>query len=65
MSEEQQATRPPEMSEWNCELFGMGDAIVVNPAKGNVPNRFWRWMQFICFGNRWVFIDTGRIRSGE
>lgn len=24
------------------------------PAKGKEPNFFWRWMQFICFGNRWV-----------
>lgn len=41
------------MSDWECELFGMGNAIKVRPSVSNVPNVFWRWMQFVCFGNRW------------
>ena len=46
---------PPPMSKWECELFGMGKSgITWTPQEGNVPNLFWRWMQFICFGNRWV-----------
>ncbi len=43
-------------SEWTCYLFG-GDSncgITWNPLIGKHPNFFWRWMQFICFGNRWV-----------
>jgi hypothetical protein len=23
------------------------------PLKGEHPNWFWRWMQFLAFGNRW------------
>lgn len=45
----------PEYSDWKCEMFGMGvDGIVFTPRKGCEPNRFWRWMQFLFFGNRWV-----------
>ena len=44
-----------EKSEWRCELFGTGpDGLVLRPYKGNEPNFFWRWLQFIFFGNRWV-----------
>jgi hypothetical protein len=43
----------PERSKWRCELFGMGDSIVWHPPKGKEPNRFWRWMQYLAFGNRW------------
>jgi len=43
-----------EQSEWSCELFGCGTALVLRPTKENEPNAFWRWMQYICFGNRWV-----------
>jgi hypothetical protein len=41
-------------SGWECLLFG-GDmmGIVWKPLKKSVPNFFWRFMQFICFGNRW------------
>ena len=46
-------TAPP--SEWRCELFGLGkEGIVWNPAEGNVPNRFWRVMQYLFFGNKWI-----------
>lgn len=45
----------PKRSEWRCELFGGGShSITYTPRKGHEPNRFWRWMQFLCFGNRWV-----------
>lgn len=43
-----------EPSDWECELFGMGRAIVLRPSKKNAPNWFWRKMQYLCFGNRWV-----------
>jgi hypothetical protein len=44
----------PEQSDWECRLFGAGESIVFRPRKGNEPNWFWRWMQYICFGNEWV-----------
>jgi hypothetical protein len=44
----------PPLSDWECELFGMGtNGIKVIPSVGNVPNWFWRWCQFLVFGNRW------------
>jgi hypothetical protein len=43
-----------EPSEWQCELFGAGRlGIVFRPRKGDEPNWFWRWMQYLAFGNRW------------
>jgi len=45
----------PRYSEWKCELFGTGPTgIVFTPSEGNEPCWFWRWMQYICFGNKWV-----------
>lgn len=44
----------PQPSEWRCELFGCGGSLVMRPNHGNVPNRFWRWMQYLAFGNRWI-----------
>ena len=43
----------PERSDWKCYLFG-GTEIVWNPKKDEVPCWFWRKMQFLCFGNKWV-----------
>lgn len=45
-----------ELSDWCCHLFGSDGRTGISwrPLKGKEPNRFWRWMQFICFGNRWV-----------
>ena len=45
-----------ENSDWRVELFGMGEyGIVIHPAKQSpIPNFFWRWMQYICFGNKWI-----------
>jgi hypothetical protein len=45
----------PEYSEWRCELFGTGPmGITMRPLKGQEPNRFWRWVQRLCFGNKWI-----------
>lgn len=47
--------RSVEYSDWKCHCFGSnGDGITWTPLKGKEPNRFWRFMQFLCFGNRWV-----------
>jgi len=43
-----------ELSGWTCELFGFGQQIVLTPLNEKVPNWFWRWMQYICFGNKWI-----------
>lgn len=46
--------KPVEWSEWYCELFGAGPTgISLNPRKGEEPNFFWRFMQYVCFGNKW------------
>ena len=44
-------------SIWSCELFGMGKAIVVTPPLGDEPNWFWRKMQYLILGNKWVRND--------
>lgn len=45
----------PELSDWKCYLFGGNDnGIVWRPYEGTVPCRFWRLMQYLCLGNRWV-----------
>jgi hypothetical protein len=36
---------------WKCYLFGKESAMVLSVKKP--PNFFWRWMQYLCFGNRW------------
>jgi hypothetical protein len=42
-------------SDWKCELFGCGkNGITWRPNKGQVPNFFWRWMQYLFFGNKWM-----------
>ena len=45
-----------ERSEWVCYLFGGGgdNGFIWRPAKGKHPNWFWRKMQYLLFGNRWV-----------
>jgi hypothetical protein len=54
------ASRPfglyrPAQSEWICHLFGSnGQGISWSPNKGEEPNWFWRKMQYLCFGNKWV-----------
>ena len=41
-------------SEWYCELFGLGQGMVLNPGTVNIPNRFWRVMQYLVLGNKWI-----------
>lgn len=41
-----------EMSNWECEIFGL-ENYRWSPLKNKHPNFFWRWMQYLCFGNRW------------
>jgi hypothetical protein len=42
--------KQPEPSEWQCHLLG---DVIFHPTKGNEPNWFWRWMQYLAFGFRW------------
>ena len=46
----------PEKSEWKCYMFGSqdGNGFVYHPTKDNEPNWFWRKMQFLILGNKWV-----------
>lgn len=45
----------PQYSDWECHCFGCdGDGIIWTPLKGKAPNWFWRKMQYLIFGNRWV-----------
>jgi len=47
--------KPYESSEWLCYLFGnRGNGMVWRPEKGKEPKWFWRKMQYLCFGNKWV-----------
>ena len=56
----------PECSEWKCYMFGNrpevnnpdGKGIVYYPAKGQVPNRFVRFMMRVCFDCLWVKNDV-------
>ena len=50
-----QISHQAEQSDWICHLFGSnGDGISWTPKKGKVPNWFWRKMQYLFFGNKWV-----------
>jgi hypothetical protein len=46
----------PRYSKWQCFMFGTvpGNGMVWRPLEGKEPNFFWRWMQYLAFGNRWV-----------
>jgi hypothetical protein len=51
----------PEQSEWTCYLFGNrpgGHGLAYIPQKGQVPNRFVRFMMRICFDCYWVKKDN-------
>ena len=52
------ASNPPRSDEWQCYLFGSQECggLVFHPIDGKHPNFFWRFMQYICFGNKWVRI---------
>ena len=47
-----------EHSEWKCYLFGHNikgrNTIIWTPSKGCEPNWFWRKMQWLILGNKWV-----------
>ena len=51
----------PEQSKWTCYLFGnrpwSGTGLYYIPQKGQVPNRFVRFMMRICFDCYWVKKD--------
>ena len=45
----------PEYSDWECHLLGGGvNDITWTPQKGKEPNWFWRIMQYLILGNKWV-----------
>ncbi len=45
----------PELSEWTCCLVGkFNNGFCITPLKGQHPNFFWRWMQYLCLGFKWV-----------
>ena len=51
----------PEASGWKCYLFGNrpdGWGMVYFPSKGQVPNRFVRFMMKVCFDCLWVKEDN-------
>lgn len=42
-------------ARWKCQLFGGGDeGITWQPKIGQEPNWFWRWMQYLVLGNKWI-----------
>lgn len=43
-------------SDWHCHLFGGTSKIGVDwrPYKGEEPNWFWRKMQYLAFGFKWI-----------
>jgi len=51
----------PECSDWKCYMFGNrpdGRGMIYTPAKGQVPNRFVRFMMKVCFDCLWVKEDN-------
>lgn len=53
----------PKLSDWECKLFGhKGTGLTWRPIDGEHPNIFWRWMQYICFGNRWYKVKDGKLQ---
>ena len=54
--------RVPELSNWTCYLFGnrpwSNSGLAWTPEKGQVPNRFVRFMMRICFDCYWVKEDN-------
>ena len=51
----------PKRFDWKCYMFGNrpdGTGIIYFPAKGQVPNRFVRFMMKVCFDCLWVKEDN-------
>jgi hypothetical protein len=48
----------PKQSNWTCYMFGnrpgANYGITYTPVEGRVPNRFVRWMMYLCFDSVWV-----------
>jgi hypothetical protein len=48
----------PKHSNWTCYMFGnrpgANYGITYTPVEGRVPNRFVRWMMYLCFDSVWV-----------
>lgn len=39
---------------WECDCFGCNRmGVVIQVEDHNVPNWFWRKMQYLFFGNKW------------
>ena len=47
------AVRAENPGKWYCEVFGLGDLVHYYPDKNHVPNAWWRFMQYVIFGNKW------------
>ena len=58
ISSEAITVKVPKASKWRCYLFGgspnASGAYIFRPVEGQEPNFFWRWMQYLAFGNLWV-----------
>ena len=51
----------PVASDWKCYMFGNnpgGSGMIYYPSKGQVPNRFVRFMMKVCFDCLWVKEDN-------
>jgi len=38
---------------WKCEVLGLTDSSTVTLKVEKPPFIFWRWMQYLVFGNKW------------
>jgi len=38
---------------WECILFGLDNSVVLQRTEEQVPNWFWRQMQYLILGNKW------------
>ena len=56
MTKEETEIKFTKNLEWTCYLFGSkdGEGLIWVPTEGKVPNWFWRKMQYLILGNRWV-----------
>ena len=44
-----------KQSKWRCEMYGLGPTgVVLRPSEGNEPNWFWRLMQRLLLGHKWI-----------
>lgn len=47
---------------WECELFGLGEKYWILRTSKNI-NFFWRFMQYVCFGNKWKKISKKLVKE--